>query len=447
MVQSVNDVIDDFDFNELPPQEAPTPIKGKVKKNIQRWIFAAVLLIAAPIAIWQGIKEEQAGQEEWKVKEQERAASQARGTQAGDDTVKEIAVIATQQKQQVAEAASVAASAPTAPTGVAAGGSPLPIPPEGVPEEMPIVPLSVNQASKKGAPVVDDTTVIATSGILLLSGGIKQTNDAAQKIGNTYGQGATNMLPGMVMPQQSDPNEATANIVNAIKGSQPRTPITRAEAAQQWMKDQQKNEATDSDGLYARPAHNDTVIMEGTMLDAAFLTAVNTDLPGDVTAIITRDVYDSMEPERYLLIPKGSKLIGSYNSDVNIGQERIMMAFKRLIFPDGSSINLLGMSGSDTMGRSGLVGDVDNHFLKMFGASFLIAGVSKLVTPKQPVNVNVYGQGGGQLITETGAILTDISGRILRRNENVPPTITIPAGDRFNVRVNKDMHLPPYKVR
>lgn len=435
----MNAILDDFDFdNNLPQQESPKPIKGKVKKNIQRWILAAVLLVATPIAIWQGLKEEKAGQEDWKVKEQERTAAQARGNQAGGESVKEIAVIAEQQKQQADMDAKPVVSAASSVPAVKSG--PLPGPPQTAEEEFPITPSYKATPGEEGAPSAasklqsEINTQIASSSIIALSGGEKQKDS---------GKTPANLSPEMFIPKEP-PQASPLSSLDVMNAMKPQAPMSRADAARQWMKEQQKSES-DSNGVYAKPPHNDTVIMEGTMLDAVFLTAVNTDLPGEVSAIITRDVYDSMEPEKYLLIPKGSKLIGSYNSEVNIGQERIMMAFKRLIFPDGSSINLLGMAGTDAMGRSGLTGDVDNHFFKMFGASFLIAGISKLVTPKQPANVNVYAQGGGQLTTEAGAILSDISGRILRRNENISPTISIAAGERFNVRVSKDMHLPPYR--
>lgn len=433
MVRLVSDVIDDFDFdNNLPPQEPPKPIEGKVKKNIQRWVFISILLIATPIAIWQGLQEEKSGVEDWKIKEQERTAAQARGGQASGDSVKQITLLAAEQKQAV----SAASTPPELPP-----DGPLPQQPSSTPEEFPAVPLI---KTKKGEQVQADrekqqsdfNAQVATSSIILL-GGKGKSKAASEK------QSIQSLSPEMFIPKdQTPPPPSSVDMMNAMK---PQAPRSRTEAAIKWLEDQQGVER-DGAGIYAKPAHKDTVVMEGAILDAALLTAINTDLPGDVTAIITRDVYDSMQPEKYLLIPKGSKLIGSYNSEANIGQERVMMAFKRLIFPDGSSINLLGMPGTDQIGMSGMKGDVDNHFIKMFGASFMIAGISRLVTPKQPATVNVYGTGGGQLATEAGAILADISSRILQRNEIIPPTITIPEGERFNVRVNKDIHLTPYMV-
>ena len=437
----MSNVIDDYDYeNNLLPQGGPEPIEGKIKKNIQRWVLISVLLIATPIAVWQGLREEKTGVENWKIKEQERTAGQARAGQASAESVKQIAILATEQKQ-AASAASAPSSAVPASSELVPDG-PLPYRPSAGQEELPVAPSFKVKPGAQGLSDRDKSqrdidTQIAASNIILLSGGAGKLKAASEK------QLASSLPAGMFLPNgQASPSLSSADMINAMK---PQAPSSRTEAARQWIKEQQTTK-TDSAGIYSRPAHIDMVVIEGTLLDAALLTAVNTDLPGDVTAIITRDVYDSVQPEKYLLIPKGSKLIGSYNSEVNVAQERVMMAFQRLIFPDGSSINLLGMSGTDPIGVSGMKGDVDNHFIKMFGASFMIAGISNLVSPSQPANVNVYGSGGGQLTTETGAILSDISSRILRRNESIPPTITIPAGERFNVRVNKDMHLPPYVV-
>lgn len=193
-------------------------------------------------------------------------------------------------------------------------------------------------------------------------------------------------------------------------------------------------------------ARSGPVIHQGVIIPAVLLTALNSDLPGQISALVSMDVYDSVRGNS-LMIPKGSKLIGQYNSDIRIGQERMMAAFTRIIRPDGSSINLAGMPGTDAIGQAGLQGDVNNHFWKMFSSSFLLAGIS-WVFDKNSDNTVVVNNSTTQSPTEmTGEILKDISKSILDRNTSIPPTITIEKGQKLNVVVNKDISIPAYSPR
>lgn len=443
--------IDDF-FDEersLPEQGAPKPIAGKAKRNIQVWIFVAIICIALPVAIWQANSSDKSNQDDWKVKEKERTATAARSNKAETVNVDEISTLAKTQEMAAQDIAIQKQQANDP-------NRPMPGSPTGKPEELPIPPLKHSEvgqanAASGGYPVDTKTefnTAITTGPILLLSGGNKQIKDAAQQIAGSYA-GTAGLSPDMFMSKTPAPDAtaATAGIISALQNAQPKPSVTTSGAAEQWMKDKQQPAQAQSSGLSRTPAYQGTAIMEGSMLDAVFLTAINTDLPGEVTALITRDVFDSVNPNKYILIPRGSKVIGEYNSSINVGQERIMMAFKRIIFPDASSIDLQGMPGADAMGRAGLVGDVNNHFFKMFGSSFLIAGLTRLITPKNAtVNVNGNGQ-TGSFTSDAGKILVDIATNVNRRNTTIGPTITIPEGSHFNIRVNKDMHLPPYKMR
>ncbi|MFD2274185.1 TrbI/VirB10 family protein [Undibacterium arcticum] len=107
------------------------------------------------------------------------------------------------------------------------------------------------------------------------------------------------------------------------------------------------------------------VLMQGSVINAVMLTAMNTDLPGEVQARVTMDIYDSIRGAA-LLIPKGTKLIGRYNSDIRVGQDRVNLAFQRMILPNGISVDLPGNIGMDAAGRGGVGGDVNNHYTQMF---------------------------------------------------------------------------------
>lgn len=142
-----------------------------------------------------------------------------------------------------------------------------------------------------------------------------------------------------------------------------------------WMASQ----AVPNDGsvLTAKAAASPYIVLQGTVIPAVLISEINSDLPGSLTAQVTIDVYDSIRGD-HLLIPKGSRLIGQYNNDLRLGQERVMAAFRRIILPNGTYVDLQGMGIPDAQGQSGVTGDVNNHFWKMFGPSLFSASLAWL---------------------------------------------------------------------
>jgi len=187
-------------------------------------------------------------------------------------------------------------------------------------------------------------------------------------------------------------------------------------------------------------------VQSGTIIAANLLTAINTSLPGDIIAQVRQDVYDTVSGQ-YLLIPKGSKLLGKYDSSVAYGQERVLIAFDRIMRPDGTSIQLSNFSGGDEMGSAGFEGNVDGHWGKILGAATISTMLSfgAGVAADHNTNGNNYYPGaqqsailgGAGSIAQTGQTLTN-------RAIDVQPTLTVPAGFNFSVIVNKDMVLAPY---
>src|SRR4029077_5676053 len=112
------------------------------------------------------------------------------------------------------------------------------------------------------------------------------------------------------------------------------------------------------------------VIQAGTIIPAALITGIRSDLPGQITAQVTETVYDS-PTGRFLLIPQGARLIGIYDSQVAFGQSRVLLFWTRLIMPNGRSIVLERQPGADTAGFSGLEDEVDNHWGALFKAALL----------------------------------------------------------------------------
>ncbi|CAN7642248.1 TrbI/VirB10 family protein [Massilia sp. LjRoot122] len=188
------------------------------------------------------------------------------------------------------------------------------------------------------------------------------------------------------------------------------------------------------------------LVGEGAVIRAVLLTNVNSDLPGRILARITSDVYDSTQ--RFVVIPKGSLINGVYNSQVIVGQERLLMAMTRLTLPNGNWIPLTGNSSTDMMGTSGVGADVDNHFMKMFGSS-LVIGATSLLLPRQDTSVTTLpGTTGGNGAATAGSVfattLNDVLKSLLDRNKNIAPTLRLFAGQEFIFMANQDMLMAPY---
>lgn len=188
-------------------------------------------------------------------------------------------------------------------------------------------------------------------------------------------------------------------------------------------------------------------LMQGAIIPSVLITEIRSDLPGDLKAQTTMDVYSS-NGGSVLLIPKGSVLVGVYNSEVKMGQEKVMAAFTRLIYPSGASVDLGGMKAAEGSGSAGLSDDVDNHFWKMFGTNFLIAGLAQ-VFQKDQGNVTLVNNGAGAangMSNTAGQILSDTVRVVNERNRTIAPTIYVYRGHKFNVTVGRDMVLPPYET-
>lgn len=186
-------------------------------------------------------------------------------------------------------------------------------------------------------------------------------------------------------------------------------------------------------------------LMPGSVLPATLITRINSDLPGMVTAQITQNVYDSIYG-RYLMIPRGSRVIGYYSSDIANGQSRVLVSFTTVIFPDGSRVDLQGMTAADSYGQSGMHDMVDTHFWEQFGASFLIAAISDLVGADESYD---NGSNGVTVISArdpvsgaTGEALQDVSQAMLEKYQNIRPTLIISQGYQFNIMVNRPIQLP-----
>ena len=206
--------------------------------------------------------------------------------------------------------------------------------------------------------------------------------------------------------------------------------------------------------LQATPAPALPYIAEGDVIPAVLTRAISTDLPGQIEARVTADVYDSFG-RGVTLIPKGTRIVGLYNSGVAVGQARLQAAFTRMIFPNGASLLLENFPGADLRGTSGIPGDVNNHFFRIFGSALAVAIISYGVERSIAKDSARAGSGtvnviGGETATP-GTIAAQTFGHVaeqmLDRTASIGPTITIEAGTRINIQVTRDLAIDPKVVR
>ncbi len=182
----------------------------------------------------------------------------------------------------------------------------------------------------------------------------------------------------------------------------------------------------------------------GSLIPAILKYSINSDLPSQtITAYVRENVFDTVTG-RHLLIPRGATLVGRYDSGVTYGQERLLVAWNRLIYPNGKSYNFVhGFTGADKMGRSGFDGDVNQHYVRLFGASFVMGVITGAITyasganqtsGANPTVAQSLAMGVGQQAGQTGVQIT-------QKNLNIQPTIEVEAGKKFNVLISSDCIL------
>jgi len=188
------------------------------------------------------------------------------------------------------------------------------------------------------------------------------------------------------------------------------------------------------------PEGSPYTLRAGSVVPGVLLTGISSDLPGDIVGQVSRDVYDS-RTQRILLIPKGSRLVGTYDNQIATGQNRLLVAWTRLILPNGQSMRLPGLALKDRAGQTGAKGDVDNHWRRAFGNALLLSAIGAGVQLGQPQQASVLAPpSAGQVAAGAfGQELSNVALEIIRRGMDAPPTITVRQGQPFNVFLNGDL--------
>jgi type IV secretion system protein TrbI len=244
---------------------------------------------------------------------------------------------------------------------------------------------------------------------------------------------------------------ATAAPAVGFPPSGPGAPLSAPSAApdddpnRQGRKNQFLDSLGSSDSLESTLRHpsSPTEIQAGTIIPAVLLTAINSDIPGPVIAQVRESVYDTVSGNT-LLVPQGARLLANYDSMVSWGQQRILVCWRRLLFPNGDSIDLRCAPAADLKGAAGLTDQVDEHWLRLIagaGISSLLAATAQGAAGNQsgfaPTVPQMWASNAAQSVNASGQ-------QVVRRDLQVQPTITVRPGFSVNVLVNKDFPLPPY---
>lgn len=238
-------------------------------------------------------------------------------------------------------------------------------------------------------------------------------------------------------------NDATKGFLNRLGGGngiEP-PPTNNDERNEPWMSkaDKSYDYLTTSKAKPISPYE----VKAGTVIPGVMITGVNSDLPGQILGVVSENVYDT-GTGRHLLIPQGSKLVGIYSANVIFGQERVMVAWNRVIFPDAKTLNLGAMPGTDQAGYAGFSDQVNNHYMKIFGSAFMMSMITGGIAVSSNNNGNQFTQTpSDQMIAAMIQQMGEVGKQLIQKNLRIAPTLEIRPGYKFNIFVTKDMILEP----
>jgi type IV secretion system protein VirB10 len=194
---------------------------------------------------------------------------------------------------------------------------------------------------------------------------------------------------------------------------------------------------------HGRVAGQPLEIKTGAVIPSVMVTGINSDLPGNIIAQVSQNVWDTATG-RNLLIPQGSRLFGVYDSRVVYGQSRVLVAWNRVIFPDGSAITLGAMPGADMAGYAGYTDQVNNHYMRIFGSAVLMSLIGGgMAYTMDSINSSTGTDAAPSIQDEMAAALAAQLGQttmqLIQKNLNISPTLEVRPGYQFNIIVTQDM--------
>lgn len=331
------------------------------------------------------------------------------------------------------------------------------------------VPADYSQVSRLGAPMIGDlgrpmlsalqrrghTSGVATEGQAMNQGGgngptsfqaaamerqqrMFQESDSARSSQLFQGDASgSRSIPSAAPSAASEPTSSGIPEVVAGQSNSTRVANTTQAAGSQagkrsFMETRSVQTAASNERVVT--SASPYVLLAGSIIPAALITGIRSDLPGQITAQVTQNVYDSPTGS-LLLIPQGARLIGEYDSQVSAGQNRVLLAWDRLILPDGRSIRLERQPGADVSGMAGLQDKTNYHWGNMLKAAFVstLLGVgTELATQDDSALVQALRYGMQDSINQTGR-------QLVQRELGVPPTLTVRSGYPLRVIVTRDL--------
>jgi type IV secretory pathway VirB10-like protein len=245
-----------------------------------------------------------------------------------------------------------------------------------------------------------------------------------------------------VAAPSSGPDPSAAQLAELVKSLQPQVqaPVQAPSLAQRKDSAAVSDRKEETKSLAAAATGKTYVLFEGTVLETVSINRLDGQMTGPIACLLSNDVYS--HDRQHLLIPAGSKLLGETRKVESLGQSRLAVSFHRLLMPDGYSVSLDHFQGLNQIGDAGLRDQVNNHYLRIFGASLAIGAIGAVA---ESGTSGVLSASGGDLMRQGFAQSTaQSSAQILDRFLNILPTITIREGHRIKVYLSGDLALPDY---
>ena len=408
-----------------------TLLKGKVPRNVMIAIGAVAAIAIGTLGFYtQTIEANKAEAEALKAK-RERAADAVDKSNADKADVDKII------EQQQAEARRRAAEAAAAASAAAAANAKKPT------LSADAVMPSAGTAQLKAA---NDEDTIYVSPIFRPGVKVKDAQPQQPQLPNGV-ISPQQMLLQQAAAQDAAMKEAMGQAAVATRGGQAAGPLTTQQRDNAFMRDVAQLNEGDKDFArtgFVGQSHGCT-LSPPAKIPVLSNEALDSDRPGTASLIVESDVYANNGDGRCLVIPWGTTIVAPYSSDIQPGQESILVAGAEMRLPNGKHVPLYGAQGADGNGAAGFSGHVNNHFLKIYSTSFLTAILVRALssgdqtTTSGPLGVTQVGGTAGQIAAQTAQ-------SVLNRYQNIPPTITSEPGERhFMMKINRDMVLEPYR--
>jgi type IV secretion system protein VirB10 len=310
-------------------------------------------------------------------------------------------------------------------------------------------------------------TALASTPEVALSGAVSESGQGEGENAAAAPSGESDSLTGLIRQISGGAGSGSEDSAAAIAGFMPQrqergddmnsTSMAHQDRNDDFVKNNVSGAAPAGEYLSStrRPPASRYELKAGSIINGVMMGGINSDLPGTILGQISEHVYDTASGG-HILIPQGSRMIGAYDSHIVYGQNRVLVVWQRIIYPDGTSLNLEGMLGSDQRGYAGFKQRVDHHYSRLAGAAvfasvFVAAG--KEATKNDNTNSNSNNNGSDNQSTKSifaEAVMenvTNIATQLIERNLNIAPTLRILPGYRFIIVTTKDVAFAePYVV-